>query len=123
MLTFLYTTEENQIRQQPAEVDMVGIPKMPKSIPKVYQPASNANSQQKEGQWSYTHLIIQLEDCLDVIKGIYRDEYVIHIMVHHSCGHNRQCKDGIDEKNMNVTWMGTSKKCKRQKHPKVVLQT
>ena len=55
------------------------------------------------------HLIIQLVDCLDVIKGIYKDEYIIHFMVNHSCGHNRQRKDGINEKDMNVNGGGTSK--------------
>ena len=65
--------------------------------------------QRKEGYWSYEHLIIQLEDCLDVIKGIYGDEYIIHIMVDHSCGHDRQREDGLNEKDMNVNWGGNKR--------------
>ena len=60
----------------------------------------------KDGYWSYEHLIIQLEDCLDVIKGIYDDRFSIHFMVDHSCGHDRQRGDGLNVNAMNIGFGG-----------------
>ena len=38
--------------------------------------------------WSYEHLIIQLEDCINVMKGIYGNDFILKFMVDHSCGHD-----------------------------------
>ena len=37
----------------------------------------------REGYWSYKHLIIQLEDFVDVVKGIYGEKFEIQILVDH----------------------------------------
>ena len=48
----------------------------------------------KYGYWSYKHLIIQLEDCIDEKKGIYGNNFILKFMVEHSCGHDRQREYG-----------------------------
>ena len=60
----------------------------------------------KMGYWSYEHLIIQLEDCIDVLRAIYQDRFEIQIMVDHSCGHDRQRDVGLNVHNMNVGYGG-----------------
>ena len=50
----------------------------------------------KEGYWSYEHLTVQLEDCMDVLKALYPvSEYEFQFLVDHSCGHCRQREDGL----------------------------
>ena len=33
--------------------------------------------EKKDGYWSYEYLIIQLEDCIGVMKGIYGDNFIL----------------------------------------------
>ena len=49
----------------------------------------------KDGYWSYENLIIQSEDCIDVTKGVYGDKFILQFGVDHSCGHDRQCENGL----------------------------
>ena len=44
--------------------------------------------QNKEGYWSYEHMVIQLEDCVDVLKHLYPD-FDFLFLVDHSNGHDR----------------------------------
>ena len=37
----------------------------------------------KEGYWSYEHLIIQIEDCVDILYGIYGDKHEILLLFDH----------------------------------------
>ena len=53
--------------------------------------------------WSYEHLIIQLEDCIDVMKEIYGNDFILQFIVDNSCGHEQKREDGI---NVNVTNVG-----------------
>ena len=41
-----------------------------------------------EGYWNYNHMVIQVEDCVDVLKVLLEDEYDVVFMVDHSCGHD-----------------------------------
>ena len=45
--------------------------------------------------WSYDHLIIQLEVCIDILKFLYQapEQYETQILVDDSCGHDRQRQD------------------------------
>ena len=61
-----------------------------------------------EGYWSYDHLVVQLEDCIDILKMLYStDKYEIQIMVDHSCGHDCQREDGLNIKTMNKSYGGS----------------
>jgi hypothetical protein len=46
-----------------------------------------------EGYWSYECMVLQMEDWLDVLRVLYL-EYEVLLLFDHSCGHNRQRKDG-----------------------------
>ena len=61
----------------------------------------------RDGYLSYENLIIQLEDCIDVTKGIYGNNFILQFMVDHSCGHDWQLEDGLNVKSINF---GHSKK-------------
>ena len=61
----------------------------------------------KDGYWSYEHLIVQLEYCMDVLMTLFsEDEYEIQFLVDHSCGHDRQKEDGLNIRNMNREYGG-----------------
>ena len=61
----------------------------------------------KDGYWSYEHLIVQLEDCMDILKILFsEDDYEIQFLVDHSCGHDRQREDGLNINNMNREYGG-----------------
>jgi hypothetical protein len=60
-----------------------------------------------EGYWSYEHLIVQMEDCVDVLRGVLDfKKYEIRFMVDHSCGHDRQRDDGLNVIHMNKDYGG-----------------
>jgi hypothetical protein len=42
----------------------------------------------KEGYWTYDHMALQFEDCVDVIQALY-PQYDSLWMFDHSCGHDR----------------------------------
>ena len=56
----------------------------------------------KNGYWSYKHLTIQLEDCIDVMKVICGNNFILQFMVDYSCGHDRQREDVLNVNAMNV---------------------
>ena len=61
----------------------------------------------QEGYWSYDHFIIQLEDIMDVMNVLFNpDDYEVHILVDHSCGHDRQKPDGLNVGEMNSGYGG-----------------
>jgi hypothetical protein len=47
-----------------------------------------------EGYWTYDHMVLQFEDCVDVVKVLYPD-YDYIFLFDHSCGHDRKCPDGL----------------------------
>ena len=42
-----------------------------------------------QGYWDYDHMIIQFEDCINVVKTLY-PEFDFMFLFDHSCGHDRQ---------------------------------
>ena len=69
-----------------------------------------------EGYWSYEHLIIQIEDCVDVLRGVLDfNQYEIRFMVDHSCGHDRQRDDGLSVCHMNRDYGGKQRMMHRSK--------
>ena len=47
-----------------------------------------------EGYWTYDHMVLQFEDCVDVVKVLY-PEYDYIFLFDHSCGHDRKRPDGL----------------------------
>ena len=52
--------------------------------------------QNNEGYWNYAHMIIQLEDVVDVIKVLYGDKFEFIFYFGHSSGHDCLRPDGLN---------------------------
>jgi hypothetical protein len=59
----------------------------------------------KEGYWTYDHMCLQYEDCVDTIQVLY-PEYDSVWIFDHSCGHDRDREDGLTVGNLRVNWGG-----------------
>ena len=60
-----------------------------------------------EGYWNYHHMIVQLEDIVDVLKTLYKDQYDFIFYFDHSARHDRLRPDGLNSKNVNKYHGGT----------------
>ena len=58
-----------------------------------------------EGYWTYQHMVLQLEDCVDVLKAIFL-MYTFLFLFDHSCGHDKQREDGLDVEKMTRSYGG-----------------
>ena len=57
----------------------------------------------REGYWTYDRLILQLEDCMDILKELYDgNNYEFQFLVDHSCGHDQQRPNGLNVREMNT---------------------
>ena len=70
-----------------------------------------ANSQ---GYWDYDHMILQFEDCIDVVKTLH-PEFDFLFLFDHSCGHDRQRPDGLSVTKVNKTAGGVHPKMRESK--------
>ncbi|KAL7532560.1 hypothetical protein ACHAWF_008635 [Thalassiosira exigua] len=68
-----------------------------------------------EGYWNYDHMMIQVEDCVDVLREVLPAHYDIVLMVDHSCGHDRHRPDGLSVKNVNKYFGGAKPKMRDTK--------
>ena len=50
-------------------------------------------------------MILQFEDCMDVVKTMW-PEFAYVFLFDHSCGHNRQCPDGLTTTGLNKKGFG-----------------
>jgi hypothetical protein len=67
-----------------------------------------------QGYWDYDHMIIQFEDCIDVIQTLHPEfEFIFHF--DHSCGHDRQQLDGLSVPKVNKSFGGTQPKMRKSK--------
>jgi hypothetical protein len=62
-----------------------------------------------DGYWTYQHMVLQLEDCRDIVKVLY-PQYDFLFLFDHSCGHDRQREDGLNVENMCKGYGGAQKK-------------
>jgi hypothetical protein len=62
-----------------------------------------------DGYWNYNHMVLQLEDCVDVLKHLY-PEYDYLFLFDHSSGHDKQREDGLNVKMMTKSFDGTQRK-------------
>lgn len=53
-----------------------------------------------QGYWTYKWMVIQLEDCIDVLQSLH-PQYNYVFMFDHSCGHDRKHPDGLNAAVMN----------------------
>lgn len=64
----------------------------------------------KDGYWTYDHMVLQLEDCVDVLKVLgYCQKYDILFLFDHSCGHDRKRSDALCVHDMNKEFGGKQK--------------
>ena len=59
----------------------------------------------KDGYWTYRHMILQIEDCVDCLKYIY-PQYAYEFELDHSSGHNSERSDGLSITAINLGWGG-----------------
>ena len=52
-----------------------------------------------KGYWSYAHMVLQLEDCVDCLQVI-APQFDYLFLFDHSCGHDKQREDGLNVKNI-----------------------
>jgi len=48
-----------------------------------------------KGYWCYQQMVLQLEDCIDVLKVVY-PQFNFLFLFDHSCGHDKQREDGFN---------------------------
>jgi hypothetical protein len=58
-----------------------------------------------EGYWTYNHMAIQFEDCVDCLKVLY-PHFKFVILFDHSQGHAKKLSNGLDPYNMNKSYGG-----------------
>jgi len=46
-----------------------------------------------DGYWTYQHMVLQLEECIDILKHLFV-AYSFLFIFDHSCGHDKQREDG-----------------------------
>jgi len=62
-----------------------------------------------EGYWMYESMVLQLEDCADVVKTLY-PQYQFLFLFDHSCGHDKAREDALNVRNMNKGFGGSKPK-------------
>jgi hypothetical protein len=53
-----------------------------------------------EGYWLYDHMVLQMDDCINIVK-LLRPQYDVLFLFDYSCGHDRQCEDGLNNENVS----------------------
>ena len=68
----------------------------------------------KEGYWCYEHMVVQLEDCIDVLHVLHPDFDFIFLF-DHSNGHDRLQPDGLNLNRVSVKFGGKQPKMRTSK--------
>ena len=69
--------------------------------------------QNNDGYWSYQHMVLELEDCVDVLNVKY-PQYDFLFLFDHSCGHDRQREDGLNVEKMSKSFGGRAQRKMRE---------
>ena len=64
------------------------------------------NADRKQGYWNYSHMIVQFEDCVDVLTTKFKNKYDYLFLFDHSNGHDRMKKNSLNVNRMNVSFGG-----------------
>ena len=67
-----------------------------------------------EGYWNYERMVIQLEDCADILKALHPGIDFVFLF-DHSCGHDRGREDGLRATKMNSGYGGAQPKMHKTK--------
>jgi hypothetical protein len=67
-----------------------------------------------EGYWTYDHMVLQMEDCADVVTVLY-PEYDYIFLFDHSCGHDRKRPDGLCSNSVRKEYGGKQPKMRETK--------
>jgi hypothetical protein len=59
--------------------------------------------QNADSYWTYQHMVLQLEDCVDILNVLY-PQYDFLFLFDHCSGHDRQREDGLNEKKMSKSF-------------------
>jgi hypothetical protein len=59
-----------------------------------------------DGYWTYQWMVCQLDDCVDVLKTLFGNQYDFLFMFDHSCGHDKKRTDGLIVENMAKIYGG-----------------
>jgi hypothetical protein len=62
-----------------------------------------------EGYWTYDHMVLQMEDCADVLNVLH-PEYDYIFLFDHSCGHDRKRPDGLCSNSVRKEYGGKQPK-------------
>ena len=62
-----------------------------------------------EGYWTYNHMVVQLEDCIDVLTIIYPD-FDFVVFLNNSNGHNKMRPDGLNINKIGLQYRGKQPK-------------
>jgi len=65
----------------------------------------------KDGYWTYRHMVLQIEDCVDCLKYTHPD-FRYGFELDHSSGHNSERPDGLSTNSINLGW-GGKQRCMR----------
>jgi hypothetical protein len=66
------------------------------------------------GYWKYDHMVLQMEDCIDVVKVLWPN-FDFLFLFDHSCGHDRCRPNGLNNKSLNKGFGGAQKKIELQR--------
>ena len=72
---------------------------------KIYSNTLHGNFDMMQGNIDIGHtknLIIQLEDCINVMKGLYGNKFIPQFIVDYSCVHYQQREYGLNVNSMNI---------------------
>ena len=67
-----------------------------------------------EGYWTYDHMVLQMEDCSDVLNTLH-PEFDFIFLFDHSCGHDRKRPDGLCCNSVRKEWGGKQPKMRETK--------
>ena len=62
----------------------------------------------KDGYWTYRHMVIQIENCIDCLSHLY-PQFDYEFELDHSSGHNSERPDGLSTTAINLGWGGETK--------------
>ena len=58
-----------------------------------------------EGYWSYEHMVLQVEDCVDILQHTY-PQFELLFLLDHSNGHDRMRPNGLNINKLNIRYGG-----------------
>lgn len=102
--TIIQQHENQNYCDEKAGIEIHGSPKKQKLISTPFTRCIEYVNN-KEGYWNYNHMVLQMEDCVQVLKHLYPQfEYVF--IFDHLNGHNRMKPNGLNLNKISVCYGG-----------------